>query len=75
MPNVTKRVAAGARPSSRHAATAPAIVAQAVILMRDGQTLAAEVTRDVITDANLTRLYQTPVRVRELEGRLVVLSD
>lgn len=58
-----------------HDATAAAIVAQSVILMRDGQTLAAGATRDVMTDANLTRLYQTPVRVRELDGRLVVLSD
>jgi iron complex transport system ATP-binding protein len=58
-----------------HDATAAASVAQAVILVRKGQTLAAGPTADVMTDANLTLLYQTPVRVRQVEGRLVVLAD
>ena len=58
-----------------HDATAAATVAQAVILMRDGQTLAAGATNTVMNDANLTDLYQTPVRVRRVEDRLVVLAD
>lgn len=58
-----------------HDATAAASVAQAVILMRQGQALAAGATADVMTDANLSVLYQTPVRVRQVEGHLVVLAD
>ena len=58
-----------------HDATAAATVAQSVILMRDGQTVAAGPMTAVMTDANLTHLYQTPVRVRQVDDRLVVLSD
>lgn len=58
-----------------HDATAAATVAQAVIMMRGGQTLAAGPTQSVMTDANLSALYQTPVRVRQVEERLVVLAD
>jgi iron complex transport system ATP-binding protein len=58
-----------------HDATAAATVAQSVILMRDGQTVAAGPMTAVMTDANLTHLYQTPVRVRQVDDRLVVLAD
>jgi iron complex transport system ATP-binding protein len=58
-----------------HDATAAATVAQSVILMRDGHALAAGPTPAVMTDANLTALYRTPVRVRKVEDRLVVLAD
>lgn len=58
-----------------HDPTAAATVAQSVILMRDGQTLAAGPMTAVMTDTNLTHLYQTPVRVRQVDDRLVVLAD
>ena len=58
-----------------HDATAAAAVAQSVILMREGEALAAGPVTDVMTDANLTALYQVAVRVRQVEDRLVVMAD
>ena len=57
-----------------HDATAAATVAQTVILMAQGSTLAAGPMADVMTDANLSALYQTRVRVRQVEDRLVVIA-
>ena len=57
-----------------HDPTAAAAIADYTVMMRDGQTLAAGPTKQVITGANLTAVYNTPVEVYQVEERLVALS-
>lgn len=58
-----------------HDAGAAALVADNAILLRDGKILDAGAVEQVFTDANLSAVYQTSVRVHRLENRLVVLAD
>jgi len=58
-----------------HDPTAAAAVAHSAILMRGGQALAAGPLAEVMTAANLSSLYQTPVRVHRVEDRLIVLAE
>ncbi len=57
-----------------HDPTAAAAIADYTVLLRDGQTLAAGPTRQVVTGENLTAVYNTPVEVHQVEQRLVALS-
>ena len=50
-------------------------LAQDAVLMKQGQVLATGAAADILTSANLTELYNSPVQVVELEGRRVVLWD
>ncbi|MBN1872586.1 MAG: ABC transporter ATP-binding protein [Anaerolineae bacterium] len=51
-----------------------AAVADYVVLMRAGQTLAAGALEDVFTSENLSQTYNVPVAVAQVEGRRVVLA-
>lgn len=51
-----------------------AAIADYVVLMRDGQTLAAGAFSDVFTSENLSQTYGVPVRVAQVDGRRVVLA-
>ena len=44
-----------------------------LVLMRKGQVLETGSLEDVLTTASLTRLYQLPVQVAQVDGRKVVL--
>jgi iron complex transport system ATP-binding protein len=57
-----------------HDPTAAAAIADYMFMLRDGQTLAAGPTAEVITSANLTAVYNTPVHVHQIEDRLVALA-
>ena len=57
-----------------HDAAAAASVAEHAILLRDGHVLDAGAVAQVFTDANLSAVYRTPIRVRQLEGQLVILT-
>jgi iron complex transport system ATP-binding protein len=49
--------------------------ADTIIAMRDGRVLHHGTVEDVVTVPNLVELYETPVRVEQLNGRRVVLWD
>ena len=51
-----------------------AAVADYVVLMRAGQTLAAGTLAQVFTSENLSQTYGVPVKVVQVEGRRVVLA-
>ena len=57
-----------------HDAAAAAAVAEHAVLLREGRVLDAGAVEQVFTDANLSALYRTPIRVRQLEGQLVILT-
>jgi iron complex transport system ATP-binding protein len=50
-------------------------VAQYLILMRDGRTLASGLLKEVLTTDHLIATYGTPVRLVHVEDRPVVLLD
>lgn len=52
-----------------------AALADYVVLMRAGQTLAAGSLEDVFTAENLSRTYDVPVRVMQVENHRVVLVE
>lgn len=56
-----------------HDPNAAAEVADYVVLLRAGQTLAAGPTAQALTAANLSQTYDAPVSVIEAHGRLVVV--
>ena len=58
-----------------HDAAAAASVAEHAILMREGRVLDAGAVAQVFTDANLSAVYRTPIRVRQLEEQLVILTE
>jgi iron complex transport system ATP-binding protein len=51
-----------------------ATVADYLVLMRDRQTLAAGAMDAVFTSANLSRTYDVPVKVAQVDGQRVVLT-
>jgi iron complex transport system ATP-binding protein len=57
-----------------HDAAAAASVAEQAILMREGRVVDAGAVEQVFTDANLSAVYRTPIRVRRVEGQLVILT-
>ncbi|MBX7234957.1 MAG: ABC transporter ATP-binding protein [Caldilineales bacterium] len=57
-----------------HDPTSAASIADYVILLKGGQTVAAGAAEAVITAPNLFTVYNTPVEVHRLHGRLVVLA-
>jgi len=57
-----------------HDPTAAGAVSDYTVLMREGQTLAAGPTGQVLTGENLTAVYGTPVEVHRIGERLVALS-
>jgi iron complex transport system ATP-binding protein len=50
-------------------------IAQYLILMRDGRTLASGLLEDVLTMDNLIATYHVPIRIARVDDRLVVLLD
>ncbi len=58
-----------------HDPEAAIAIAQYVIMMRDGRTLASGPLAEVLTTENLIATYGTPVRLVHVEGRPVVLLD
>ncbi len=58
-----------------HDPTSAVSVADYVVLLKNGQTVAAGVVDEVITGANLSTVYNTPVEVHRLNGRLVILPQ
>ena len=57
-----------------HDPAAAAAVAHQSILLQDGHVLAAGPVAQIFTDENLSKLYETPLRVRRFEGELVILT-
>ncbi len=57
-----------------HDPTSAVSVADYIILLQDGQTLATGAVEEVITSANLSAVYNTAVEVHRLNGRLVILG-
>jgi iron complex transport system ATP-binding protein len=57
-----------------HDAGSAALVADSAVLLRDGRVLDAGPVRKVFTDANLSAIYRTPIRVHQVEEQLVVLA-
>lgn len=49
--------------------------ADTIIAMRDGRVIHHGPTEDVVTVPNLVEIYETPVRVEQINGRRVVLWD
>lgn len=49
--------------------------ADTIIAMRDGRVIHHGRTEDVVTVPNLVEIYETPVRVEQINGRRVVLWD
>jgi len=58
-----------------HDPTSAVSVADYVVLLKDGQTVAAGAVDEVITGANLSVVYNTEVEVHRLNGRLVILAQ
>jgi iron complex transport system ATP-binding protein len=58
-----------------HDPTFAVSVADYVVLLKNGQTVAAGAVDEVITGVNLSTVYNTPVEVHRLNGRLVVLAQ
>ena len=58
-----------------HDPTSAVSVADYVVLLKDGQSVAAGGVDEVITGANLSTVYNTPVEVHRLNGRLVILPQ
>ncbi|MGD2161529.1 MAG: ABC transporter ATP-binding protein [Anaerolineales bacterium] len=50
-------------------------IATHAVLMRDGGALASGDVASVLTSENLTRAYQVPITVREIEGYKVILRN
>ena len=57
-----------------HDPTAAAAIADHVILLRQGETVAAGLSTEVLTSTALSDTYGIPVTVRYLDGKLVILS-
>ena len=66
--------AGGAVIFTTHDPAAAAAVARRMVLLRDGQVLAAGPVDEVFTGKNLSAVYGTPLRVRRVEGEWVVLG-
>jgi len=58
-----------------HDPTAAAGVADYIVLLKNGQTVATGAVEAVITGPNLHAVYDTAVEVHRLHGRLVVLAQ
>jgi iron complex transport system ATP-binding protein len=58
-----------------HDPTSAVSIADYVVLLKGGQTVAAGAVDQVITGANLSRVYDTPVEVHRFNGRLIVLAQ
>jgi iron complex transport system ATP-binding protein len=58
-----------------HEPDVAAAFATHLVLMQRGKVLRAGTVEEVLTSAELSALYQMPVQVVEVEGRLVVLWD
>lgn len=73
---VKEQVAAGVTAIlTTHEPDLAAALADYVVLMRAGQALAAGPLEDVFTAENLTRTYNVPIRVMQVDGHRIVLAQ
>lgn len=56
-----------------HDPTSAAAVADTLVLVHEGQTIAAGPLREVMTSENLSKVYDAPIQVHQFNDRLVAL--